>query len=194
MESVMSSMQEVIRWEIKISIFKNSVIVKQLGLAIGSPFGLVALIIAISSKGSRDTLYALGLIGALLILTWLLIMVVYRGKYEVEFVLDNNGALCQTKEKQAKRNRVINALTVMLGLLAGRPSVAGAGLLAQSRQEVFIRWSHVTKVKFKPQSHTVLLRSGWTEQIALFCTQDNYVLVERFILQRTGQTDTVSNK
>lgn len=190
----MSSMQEVIRWEIKISIFKNSVIVKQLGLAIGIPFGLVALIIAISSKGSRDTLYALGLIGSLLILTWLLIMVVYRGKYEVEFVLDNNGALCRTKEKQAKRNRVINSLTVILGLLTGKPTVAGAGLLAQSRQEVYIRWSQVTKVKYKPQSQTVLIRSGWKEHIALFCTQDNYFLVERLIRQKTDQTVPVGIK
>lgn len=190
----MSSMQEVLQWEIKVSIFKNSVILKQLGLAIGIPFGLVALIIALSSKGSRDTIYALGLIALLLILTWLLIMLVYRGKYEVEFVLDNNGVLCRTKARQAKRNRVMNSLTVILGLLTGKPTVAGAGLLAQSRQEVFIRWSHVTKVKYKPQRHTVLIRSGWTDQIALFCTQDNYDLVERLIRQKTGQTDTVSTK
>jgi len=187
-------MQGVLQWEIKVSIFKNSVILKQLGLAIGIPFGLVALIIALSSKGSRDTIYALGLIALLLILTWLLIMLVYRGKYEVEFVLDNNGVLCRTKAKQAKRNRVINSLTVILGLFTGKPTVAGAGLLAQSRQEVFIRWSHVTKVKYKPQRHTVLIRSGWTDQIALFCTQDNYDLVERLIRQKTGQTDTVSTK
>lgn len=194
MESVINSMEEVLKWEINVSIFKNSVILKQLGLAIGIPFGLVALIIALSSKGSRDTIYALGLIASLLILTWLLIMIVYRGKYEVEFVLDNNGVLCRTKAKQAKRNRVINSLTVILGLFTGKPTVAGAGLLAQSRQEVFIRWSKVTEIKYKPQSQTVLIRSGWTENIALFCTQDNYILVERLIRQKTAQTVPVSNK
>ena len=190
----MSNMQEAVRWEISVSIFKNTVILNQLGLAIGIPFGLVALIIVIISKGSRDTLYALGLIAALLILTWLLIMVVYRGKYEAEFVLDNKGVLCRTQAKQSKRNRVINTLTVMLGLLTGRPAVAGAGLLAQSRQEVFIRWSRITKVKYKPQGRTIMMRCGWTEQIALFCTQDNYALVERFVLQRIGRTDEVIRK
>lgn len=187
-------MQEVLQWEISVSIFKNTVILKQLGLAIGIPFGLVSLIIVLISKGSRDTLYALGLIAALLILTWLLIMVVYRGKYEAEFVLDNKGVFCRTKAKQAKRNRVINTLTIMVGLLTVRPTVAGAGLLAQSRQEVFIRWSRVTKVKYKPQSRTILMRGGWTDQIALFCTQDNYALVETFVLQRTGRTNAVSRK
>ena len=96
-------MQEAIHWEISVSIFKNTVILKQLGLAIGIPFGLVSLNIVLISKGSRDTLYALGLIAALFILTWLLIMVVYRGKYEAEFVLDNKGVLCRTKAKQAKK-------------------------------------------------------------------------------------------
>lgn len=192
--SVVTDMREAIRWKIRVPIFKNTVILKQLGIAIGIPFGLVALIIVLISKGSRDALYALGLIAALLFLTWLLIMVAYRGKYDAEFVLDNKGVICRTQAKQSKKNRVINTLTIMLGLLTSKPTVAGAGLLAQSRQEVFILWSRVTKVKYKPQSLTILIHCGWTEQIALFCTQDNYALVERFVLQRTGQREEVSRK
>lgn len=176
---------QVIRWQTSVPIFKNTVILQQLGVAEGIPFGLVALVIGLSSGKDTGTLYALGLIVVVLVLAWLFIMAVYRGKYEAEFVLDNKGALCRTQEKQAKKNRVINALTVMLGLLAGRPAVAGAGLLAQSRQEVLIRWNRITKIKYKPKSHTILLRSGWTEQIALFCTDENYLLVERFVRDKT---------
>lgn len=190
----MSDMQEVVRWKISVSIFRNRVILKQLWFAIGIPFSLVSIIIVLVSEKNRDTLYALGLIAALLILTGLLIMVVYGGKYEVEFVLDNKGVLCQTQAKQAKRNQVINTLTVILGLFTGKSTVAGAGVLAQSRQEVFIRWSSITKAKYKPQSYSILLRGGWTENIALFCTKDNYALVERFVLQRTGQTYEASSK
>ncbi|MBP6887883.1 MAG: hypothetical protein KBC20_07450 [Oscillospiraceae bacterium] len=190
----MSDMQEAVRWEISVPIFKDTTILKQLGLAIGIPFGLVALAIVLVSGIRRDTLYALGLIAALLILTWLFIMVAYRGKYEAEFALDDKGVLCRTGAKQAKMRRIGNTLTVMLGLLSGKPAVAGAGMLAQSRQEVFLRWNHITKVKYKSQSHTILLRGGWTEQIALFCTQENYALVERFVLKRTSRTDEVSRK
>ncbi len=190
----MSDMQEAVRWEISVPIFKDTAILKQLGLAIGIPFGLVALAIVLVSGIRRDTLYALGLIAALLILTWLFIMVAYRGKYEAEFVLDGKGVICRTQAKQAKKSRIGNTLTVMLGLLSGKPAVAGAGMLAQSRQEVFLRWNHITKVKYKSQSHTILLRGSWTEQIALFCTQENYALVERFVLQRTSRTDEVSCK
>jgi len=181
----MRDMQEAIRWEISVPIFKNTVILKQLGLALGIPFGLVALVIVLISGRSRDTLYALGFIAALLILTWVLIMVAYRGKYETEFVLDQKGVLCRTQARQAKKNRVINTLAVIFGLLSGRAAIAGAGMLAQSRQEVFLRWNRVTRVKYKPQSCTILLCGGWTEQIALFCTPENYAWVEDFVRQKT---------
>lgn len=183
----MSDIQKEMYWEFSIPIFKNTVILKQLGFAIGIPFGLIILVITMISGGSRDTLYALGFIAALFILTWLLIMVVYHGKYDVEFILDQNGVLCRTQVRQAKKNRVINTVAVISGLLSGRPAVAGAGVLAQSRQEVFLRWNSITKVKYKPHSRTILLRGGWTEQIALFSTKENYEKMENFVLQKMRQ-------
>ncbi len=176
---------EKIQWQISVPIFRNTVILKQLGLAIGIPFGLVALVIGLSSGKSVYTLYGLGFIVALLFFTWLFIMAVYRGRYEAEFVLDDKGVLCRTQAKQAKKNRIINALTVVLGLLFGKPAAAGAGIMAQSRQEVFLKWNRVTKVKYKPNSRTVLLRGGWTESIALFCTAENYEQVEVFVRRNT---------
>ena len=171
---------EKIQWQISVPIFKNTVILKQLGLAIGIPFGFVTLVIGLSSGKSIYTLYGLGLIAALLFFTWLFIMAVYRGKYEVEFVLDDKGVLCRTQAKQAKKNRIVNALTVVLGLLSGKPAAAGAGMLAESRQETFLRWNRITRVKYKSKSHTILLRGGWAENIALFCTEENYETVEAF--------------
>lgn len=155
-----------------------------MGIAIGIPFGLVALIIGLVSGKSVYMLYGLGLIGALLFFTWLFIMIVHRGKYEVEFVLDSKGALCRTQTKQAKKNRIINALTVVLGLFSGKTTVAGAGMLAQSRQEVFLRWSCVRKVKVKPRSRTILLQGGFAESMALFCTEDNYAQIEREVISQ----------
>lgn len=181
----MRDIQQTIQWQISVPIFRNKVIVKQLGIAIGLPFGLVVLFIGFNSGKSPDTLYALGLISVLSIFCWFFVMAVYRGKYEAEFVLDDKGALCRTQARQAKRNRVVNALTVVFGLFSGKPAAAGAGMLAQSRQEVFLRWSDVTKVQYKAGSLTILLRGGWTEQMALFCTQENYTQVKQFVLQKT---------
>jgi len=184
---------EKIQWEISVPIFKNTVILKQLGIALGISFGLVAVIIGLISGNIVYYLYFLGLIAALLFLTWLFISAVYGGKYEVEFELDNKGALCRTQAKQAKKNRMINGLTVFLGLFSGRLSAAGAGMVAQSRQEVFLRWSKITKVKYKPKSRTILLRGGWTENIALFCSADNYSQIEQEIILRTKHLNEKEN-
>jgi hypothetical protein len=73
----------------------------------------------------------------------------------------------------------------VIGLLSGRPAAAGAGILAQSQQEVFLRWNRITKVKYRPKSRTILLRSGWTENIALFCADENYEQVEVFVRRNT---------
>lgn len=124
---------ERIEWKISVPIFKNTVILKQLGIVIGIPFGIIVLVIGFASD---ESVYGLGLIGALLFFTWLFIMIVYRGKYEVEFVLDDKGLICRTLAKQTKKNKVINTLAVIFGLFTGNPAVAGAEMLAQSKQEV----------------------------------------------------------
>lgn len=176
---------ENIQWQVDVPIFRNPVILKQLGLAIGIPFGLVALVIGLGSGKSVYTVYGLGLIAALLLLSWFFIMVVYRGRYEAEFVLDPTSVLCRTRAKQAKKSRVINTLAVVLGLLSGTPAAAGAGMLAQSRQEVFLRWDQVTKVKYKNRCRTILLRGGFAEHIALFCMDENYHQVKETVRLRT---------
>lgn len=172
-------------WKISVPLFKNALILQQLGIAIGIPFGIMALIVGIASGKSIYLFYALGLIAVLLLLSWLLIMAVYGGKYEAEFVLDSEGALCRTQAKQAKKNRFVNALTVILGLFSGKPTVAGVGLLAQSRQEVYLRWNGVKKVGYKPKNFTILLQGGFAESVALFCTEENYASIERIVRLQT---------
>jgi len=72
-------------------------------------------------------------------------------------------------------------LTITAGFLSGNFSAAGAGFLAQSKQDVFIRWRNIKKVKYLPASNTVMLRGGLTENIAVFCTPENYADVETYI-------------
>lgn len=180
-------MMDKVEWLISVPIFRNSLILKQLGLALGIPFGIIILVIIFGSDRNIYTLYALSLIGLLLFLTWLLIMIVYRGKYDVEYLLDDRGAYCRTQKKQAKTSRRINGLTVALGLLSGKPSAAGAGMLAQSRQNQFLKWNSITKVKYKPKQDVIILRGGWTENITLFCSKENYAQVAQVVMMKTSR-------
>lgn len=170
-----------VQWEIEVPIFHDPVILRQLGIAIGIPFGMLIIILIIATGGDTGSLYALGLIGALFLLTFIFIKLVYRGKYAAGFIIDQKGILNYTQEKQAKKNRIINSLTVVLGLMTGKVTAAGAGFLAQSRQSVFVRWNRVRKVKCYPKSRTILIKGGFAETIAVFCTKENYDEIDAMI-------------
>ncbi|MGD9949896.1 MAG: hypothetical protein AB7U29_15660 [Desulfobulbus sp.] len=177
---------EPMRWAISVPIFRHPVIVRQLCLAIGLPFGVLVVILCLMADDIRSLVYPLGLIGGLFFLTWVFIMLVWRGRYEVECILDTTGVRCRTQKSQAKKNLIINTLTVILGLLSGKPSVAGAGMLAQSRQDQTIRWKNIRKVRRYPRIHTILVHGGFAEHLALFCTPENYLDVDALVNQETG--------
>jgi len=182
----MNAPSDAYGWEIRVPMLRNPVIVRQLGLAIGVPFVLLALLLALISGQAVYALYGLGLMVAMWLLAALVILVIYGGRYEVAFELDDKGVVCRTQARQRNTNRVINGLTVVLGALAGKPALAGAGMLAQSRQQESLRWSRVRSVRYYRQSKTILLRAGWLEPLALFCTDDNYERVCEMVARQTG--------
>jgi len=177
----MTDTPDKIEWIISVPILRNSIILKQLGIAIGIPFGIL-IIILVFAKAT----YALILIAALFLLTFLFIQIFWGGKYNVGFELDKTGLRSYTQAKQAKQNLIVNLLTIVLGFLSGKPGIAGAGILAHSKQDVFIRWRNIKKVKYLPGKNCVMLRAGFTENIAVFCTHENYMDVEAFIRSSLG--------
>jgi len=184
--------EEKIKWEINVPIFRNTVILKDLGIALGIPFGLLILILLIISGGdisSDGILYPLVSIGILFIAGYLFVMLIYGGCYAAGYVIDKNGILNYTQRKQAKKNKIINTLLIVFGLFSRRPSVAGAGLLAQTRQSVFLKWKNIRKVKIYPKSKSIVIKGGFAEKIALFCNDDNFQIVKDMILSKSSVSE-----
>ncbi|MDD4247313.1 MAG: hypothetical protein PHO84_09200 [Dysgonamonadaceae bacterium] len=185
----MSKIPENIEWSIRVPMFRNSIIMKQLGIAIGIPFVLLIIFLIIVKAT-----YALIIIGTLFLFTYLFILIVWGGKYDVGFKLNKAGIHNFTLKNQAKKNLITNTATVILGLFSGKPAVSGAGMLAQSKQNVLIKWSSISKVKFIPKKHTIMIRAGFTENIALFCTPENYTTVESLIRTKLKEKDIILSK
>ena len=178
-----------LQWEIYVPIFRNRFILKGLVIAIGIPFGIVIAVIIITAKGDvfgTDAKYALALIALLFLLTFLLVMIVYGGKYAPGFIVDETGIINSTQDHQARRSRVINGLLIALGAMSGNPTTVGTGMIAQSKQVVRLKWKSIRKVRYDPKRCTILVRGGYTEKIALFCTQENYAQVEQMVMENTG--------
>ena len=176
-----------ITWENQVSIFKNPFILKGLAISIGIPFGLLILAIIVLSGGNimnSDAKYALFMIGLLFIFTYFFILIIYKGKYAPGFIINSEGIINYTQASQEKKNKLINTLTIFLGLFSRNFSAAGAGLLAKSKQREKIKWKAIRKVKYDPKRNTILVYGGFSQKIALFCTKDNYSLIEKTIKEK----------
>ncbi len=181
--------KEEIRWQIDVPIFTNKTLLKQLALGIGLPFGLLILFIVATARGSGDMTYAsyaVGLIVAVLALTWLFVMVVYRGCYSAEFRLNQKHASCRYQAGQARKNELVNKAAFVLGMLTGKLTVAGAGALAQSRQSQVVTWKQVTKAHYSEKDRTIVLHGGLLERLVIFCSAENYAEVAGFVARRLG--------
>lgn len=165
-------------------LWRDRFIWQGLGLAIGLPLGIVVVfIIAVGQKvsGRTDTQYALWLVGAWLALTYVLLTVLYGGSYAAGFIIDSAGITNYTQARQARTNKVINTLLILLAPLG---TAAGAGFLAQQRQVAQIRWEDVFQVIYYPEQCTIMVNGGFASKIALFCTPENYIQVEEAVRNR----------
>lgn len=173
-----------LRWEVYVPIWRNRFILQGLWLAVGIPFGTLIVVIVVLAGGDvmgTDAKYALFLIILMLVLTYVFTLIMYGGKYAPGFIVDKKGVTNYTQAKQAEKNRVINTILIILGLFKGDFSAAGAGVLAQSRQVVCVRWKNVRWVKYYPREKTIMIKGGFAEKIAVFCTGENYGEVEGMV-------------
>lgn len=175
------------QWEVYVPLFNNRFILKGLGIAIGIPFGALITAIIILARGDimgTDAKYALFLIGVLVVLTYLIVMIIYGGKYAPGFIVDDTGITNYTQDTQQKKNKIINTILIIFGLYGGNFSAAGAGMTAQSRQVVKIPWKAIRKVRYHPKQYTILVQGGLTQKLAIFCTKENYVDVDAAIREK----------
>lgn len=167
-------------WEIKVPIFKNGLILKQLGLAIGIPFGILAVFLIVI-----EAYNSLFLIGATFILALLLIAIVFRGTYDIRYVLNDTDISCFTQKAQEKRVKVFSTITIIFGLFKSNPTITGAGILSHKSTRVIIPFKRIRKIKCSDCKRLIMVYGGFGENIALFCTDENYTMVQQFIKSRS---------
>jgi hypothetical protein len=165
-------------WEIKVPILKNRLIMKQMGIAIGIPFGTL-IIFLLTAKAY----YGVLLVFLALLLTVGLVALIFRGTYDVRFVVNQKGILCENQPQQALRVKKLSVLTLLLGLFSKNPTVAGAGILSGTRTKVLIPWKRIRKVNFLDKQSCIQVYGGFAENIAIFCTKESYIKIKQLITQ-----------
>ncbi len=187
-------MEKEIKWNIDVSILNNRFIVNELLKVLGiSIFGTAAIVLLImspsivsgnisyGSSNMQGMKYTLLLVGIVFLFTALFIFAYYGNRYMLSYKLDDNGVKTISRQEQRSRNRKINFLLILVGLLARNPAATGTGFLAASHQNQDMKWEKVSKATFYPSVSTITLSAGYGEKSILFCTKDNYGQISEFV-------------
>lgn len=78
------------------------------------------------------------------------------------------------------------AATAVMGMLAGNPTTVATGMMAGARTKEKLLWKRIRKVKYLNRQRIIILRAGFGESIAVFCTEENYKQVSAIICRKLG--------
>ena len=116
---------------------------------------------------------------ALFVVSILVMVVIFRNRFYAVFMVTRKGASYQVSGAQSKANTAV----AILGAVAGKPGVVGAGLLAKAQEGEFFEWSDVFRVNLDSDRHVVILRNTWRTIVRLYCTPENYEAVAQMALE-----------
>jgi hypothetical protein len=171
-------------WETDLPLFGREMVHQWTGAMLATAALMLLLLGTIFvAQGEWDSLRALG--GIVLAVTagiWLfgfvVMALVFRGRYHVRYTLAGDGIRCETVEPVARK---VNRLAMLLGLLSRKPGLVGAGMIAQARESEAVRWSGGFTASPRPDGHAVALRNRWRTLMLVQCTPENYAAVSERI-------------
>jgi hypothetical protein len=185
--------QTEMEWVATLTILQNKVVRKQLSAVFLIPLLVLFVILTLifwplDGESVRILAQILAITGGILLALLLAaIFLVYGGKYEYKFHLDERGVRGRPHGRTARKNKIGNALLI----LSGQPGAAGAGLLAAARQEEYVAWQNVDAVVPDERDKTITLRQGKRPLMVIPCGEAHFTAVLHFaqaaVAARRGQ-------
>ena len=133
------------RWVYEVKMLTNPTILFDVYKVLGISFGVVWLFMLLINgcegnltlgsiwEFSYGFLVLMAVFVVIGIVAYFIVAWVYDWKYVVLYTLNEKEVIHQQMPRQAKKAQVIGALTAMVGGLAGKSGVVGAGLLTASK-------------------------------------------------------------
>ena len=121
-------------------------------------------------------------ITALVAISYLIYALIMRGKYVVEFEMDEKGITHRQIRIQAKKAKAIGAAAIIAGILTGSPTAAGAGIGA-ARTEMYSDFATVRKVKAYPLRSLIKVNSLLNHN-QVYAYKEDFAFVKEYIASR----------
>lgn len=192
-ENIFRSSDGKYRWVYEYSMMKNPVIlltvVKVLLISALIVTGFVVLLNLIEgnplfvplSETEKTGLTFIGFVILFCIVVAYLVVAASKGfKYCVLFEMDENGIVHRELPKSYRKTQVLSELVFLFGAAANRPGVAGAGLLAATKNELASEFGKVRRIKSLRAFHTIKLDAPFSHN-QVYAEPEDYDFVLNFI-------------
>lgn len=183
------------RWIYEMPMLKNPTILftvwKVLALSMAIVFGFMFILAIVDSADRAAALLGtvkllLILIGAFFVtslIAYYIVAASFGFKYCVLFEMDEEELTHTPLPKNVKRAEALNLLTVLVGIAAGRPSVAGAGALASAKTSSTSEFARVKRIRLRPRRNTIFLDQLLNNN-QVYAAAEDYDFIASFILER----------
>lgn len=172
--------KEKIVWETDLRLFSPELL-QGWSLAMAATWVVMMLILGVvfAAQGEFDALADMALVflavtTGLWLLGFLIMALLFQGKFRVRYTLSSSGVRMETLDKTAKGS---NRLAIVLGTLSGKPGLLSAGLINRSRESEALEWDGAYRAVLRPERHLVVFKGAWRNLLLLQCLPQNYARV-----------------
>lgn len=182
------------RWVYEVPMLKNPTILFDVYKVLGISFGIVwlfnVLLISCEDGLNLRNLWSFTSGFLILMLVFLVIGYVayfivawsYGWKYIVLFTLDEKEVVHQMMPRQIEKAKVLGALTALVGSVAGKPGVMGAGVLASSRSTSTSVLANVARLVPRRRLHLIKVNQLLNKN-RVFVPDEDFDFVYNFLCQ-----------
>jgi hypothetical protein len=165
-------------WEIDVPLLTNPLVlgstIRGFLLAGAMMWALLAFLFAV--QGEWDVIgtmaiFSFGLTGVMVVVGLLGTGLVLGNRMRFRFTVDAKGATCDRIDRRAAAT---DRLAMLVGLLAGKPGVVGAGMLSASQATTRVAWSSVARATPHPRMHAIGLHNVWRTTAVLYCPPERF--------------------
>ena len=182
------------RWVYEVPMLKNPTILFDVYKVLGISFGIVWLfnVLLISCEDGLNLRNLWSFTSGFLILMLVFLVIGYLAyfivawyygwKYIVLFTLDEKEVVHQMMPRQMEKAKVLGALTALIGSVAGKPGVMGAGVLAASRSTSTSVLAKVARLVPRRRLHLIKVNQLLNKN-RVFVPDEDFDFVYNFLCQ-----------
>ena len=189
----------VYRWYYELPMLKNPVILFTSWKVLGISFGVVWLIVLISSAatdslfGWRDVLDLTWIfvlltlvLGFLAVIAYLIVAAVYGWHYVVLFEMDEQVVRHIQVPRQFRKAQAILWLTALAGAAGNSPTAAGAGLLAATRNSSTSAFANVERLVIRPRRDLIKVNQRLARN-QVYAAPEDFDFVRDYVVAHCGK-------